>query len=170
MKQYNIFRHFQNISIGRAYLLLFTSLSSLVLIIIGSIWIYNEYAKFNVESNSLREKYIEEHKSMLIQNTKKCTEYIEYRENQLEEHIKEKLKTNVDQAYEIALHIYNKNKNTLSKKDIKQRIKEAVSAFKFNSGKRYIFINTLNGKGVLYPLNPQWEGRSILNKALISSF
>ncbi|MGZ2368607.1 cache domain-containing protein [Ancylomarina sp. YFZ004] len=163
MKQLNLFRHFQNISIGRAYLLLFSSLSSLVLIIIGSIWIYNEYSKFNVESNSLRENYIEEHKSMLILNTKKCTDYIEYRENQLEELIKENLKTNVDQAYEIALHIYKTNKNTLSEGVIKQRIKEAVSAFKFNSKKRSIFINTLKGVGVLYPRNPQWEGKSLLN-------
>lgn len=100
---------------------------------------------------------------MLIQNTKKCTEYIEYRENQLEELIRENLKTNVDQAYEIALHIYNKNKNTLSKEAIKQRIKEAVSAFRFNSHKRYIFINTLDGVGVLYPRNPEFEGRSLLN-------
>ena len=126
-------------------------------------WIYNEYAKFNTESNSLRDNYIEEHKSILIQNTKKCTDYIEYKENQAEELIRENLKTNVDQAYEIALHIYNKNKNVLSEWAIKQRIKEAVSAFRFNSHKRYIFINTLDGVGVLYPRNPSWEGRSLLN-------
>ncbi|MCZ4693904.1 hypothetical protein DWB61_03660 [Ancylomarina euxinus] len=163
MKQFKLFRHFQNISIGRAYLLLFSSLSSLILIIVGSIWIYNEYSKFNNESNSLRDRYIEEHKSRLIQNTKKCIDYIEYKENQSEELIRENLKTNVDQAYEIALYIYNKNKNTLSKEAIKQRIKEAVSAFKFNSHKRYIFINTLDGVGVLYPRNPKWEGKSLLN-------
>jgi len=127
------------------------------------VWIYNEYAKFNTESNSLRDNYIEEHKSILIQNTKKCTDYIEYKENQAEELIRENLKTNVDQAYEIALHIYNKNKNVLSEWAIKQRIKEAVSAFRFNSHKRYIFINTLDGVGVLYPRNPSWEGRSLLN-------
>ncbi len=126
-------------------------------------WIYNEYAKFNIESNSLRDNYIEEHKSMLVQNTKKCTDYIEFKENQAEELIRENLKTNVDQAYEIALHIYNKNKNVLSEGAIKQRIKEAISAFRFNSHKRYIFINTLDGVGVLYPRNPNWEGKSLLN-------
>ncbi|WP_372640238.1 cache domain-containing protein [Ancylomarina sp.] len=163
MKQFKIFRHFQNISIGRAYLLLFSSLSSLILIIVGSIWIYNEYSKFHAESNSLRDRYIEEHKSTLIQNTKKCLEYIEYKENQSEELIRENLKTNVDQAYEIAQYIYNKNKNVLSKEAIKQRIKEAISAFEFNSHKRYVFINTLDGVGVLYPRNPKWEGKSLLN-------
>lgn len=149
-------------SIGRAYLLLFTSLSSLMLIIIGSIWIYNEYTKFYEESNSLRDKYINEHKGMLIDNTKKCIDYIEYRENQLEELIRENLKSNVDQAHEIALHIYNKNKNVSSPKEIETRIKEAISAFRFNSKKRYVFINTMDGVGVLYPRNPEREGKSLL--------
>lgn len=149
-------------SIGRAYLLLFTSLSSLMLIIIGSIWIYNEYTKFYEESNSLRDKYINEHKGMLIDNTKKCIDYIEYRENQLEELIRGNLKSNVDQAHEIALHIYNKNKNVSSPKEIETRIKEAISAFRFNSKKRYVFINTMDGVGVLYPRNPEREGKSLL--------
>ncbi|RXQ93994.1 hypothetical protein EO244_10505 [Ancylomarina salipaludis] len=162
MKHFSLFRHFQNISIGKAYLFLFSSLSSLVLIVIGGIWIYNEYAKFELESNSLRDMYIEEHKDMLIQNIKKSIDYIEFREKRSEETIKENLKTNVDQAYEIALYIYNKNKHTLSKKALQKRIKEAISAFRFNSGKRYIFINSLDGVGVLYPNNPEWEGQSLL--------
>lgn len=162
MKQINFFRHFRNISIGRAYLLLFSSLSSLVLIIIGSIYIYNEYAKFNEESNSLRDKYINEHKNILIDNTKKCIDYIEYREKQSEEFIRKNLKQNVDQAHSIALHIYNKNKNVLSQNELKLRIKEAISAFRFNLNKRSIFVNTMDGVGVLYPRNPEWEGKSLL--------
>lgn len=142
--------------------MLFSSLLSLVLIVIGWIWIYNEYKQFDLESNSLRDRYIEEHKDILIQNTKKCIDYIDFRENQAEENIRENLKKNVDQAYEIALHIYNKNKDKLSERDIKERVKEAVSAFKFNSNKRCIFINTLEGVGVLYPRNPHWEGLSLL--------
>jgi len=141
---------------------LFSSLLSLVLIVIGWIWIYNEYKQFDLESNSLRDRYIEEHKDILIQNTKKCIDYIDFRENQAEENIRENLKKNVDQAYEIALHIYNKNKNKLSEKAIKERIKEAISPFRFNSNKRCVFINTLDGVGVLYPRNPHWEGLSLL--------
>ena len=162
MKQLNLFRHFQNISIGKAYLLLFSSLSSLVLLVIGGIWIYNEYTVFVEESNSLRDKYINENKTVLINNTKKCIDYIEYRENQTDELIREILKKNVDQAHAIALHIYNKNKNKLSSNQIKERIKEAISAFKFNFDKRYIFMNTMDGVGVLYPRNPEWEGTSLL--------
>lgn len=162
MKQINFFRHFRNISIGRAYLLLFSSLSSLVLIIIGSIYIYNEYAKFNEESNSLRDKYINEHKDILIDNTKKCIDYIEYREKQSEEFIRKNLKQNVDQAHNIALHIYNKNKDILPQNELKSRIKEAISAFRFNLNKRSIFVNTMDGVGVLYPRNPEWEGKSLL--------
>jgi len=163
LKHFSLFRHFQNISIGKAYLFLFSSLSSLVLIVIGGIWIYNEYAQFTLESNSLRDQFIEEHKNILVENTKKSIDYIEFRENQSEETIKENLKTNVDQAYEIALHIYNKNKGILSEKAIQNRIKEAISAFRFNSKKRYVFINTLDGVGVLYPKNPEYEGRSLLS-------
>ncbi|MRT92532.1 cache domain-containing protein [Ancylomarina sp. 16SWW S1-10-2] len=162
MKQLNLFRHFQNISIGKAYLFLFSSLSSLVLIIIGAIWIYNEYTKFDVESNSLRDKYTNENKAILINNTKKCIDYIDYRKNQSEDVLKKTLKTYVDQSYAIALHIYNKNKNVLSQNEIKERIKEAVSSFKFNSDKGYIFMNTMDGVGVLYPKNPEWEGKSLL--------
>jgi len=163
LNRFNIFRHFKNLSLSRAYLLLFSSLSSLILLILGWIWIYNEYSKFEQESNSLRDKFIAEQKDILIQNTKECIDYIDFKENQSEEIIKENLKTNVDQAHAIALHIYKKNRNTLSKAEIQKRIKEAITAFRFNSQKRYVFVNTLEGVGVLYPRNPEREGRSLLN-------
>lgn len=162
MNRLNIFSHLKKLSISRAYLLLFSLLSSLIVFILGWIWISNEYAKFNQESKSLRDKFIAEQKEILIRNTKESVDYIEFKKNQSEEIIKENLKINVDQAHAIALHIYNKNKNTLSKLEIQQRIKEAISAFKFNSQKGYVFINTLDGTGILYPRNHEWEGRSLL--------
>ena len=162
LNQFSIFRHFKNLSISNTYLLLFSSLSGLFLFILGWIWIYNEYAKFDQESKSLRNKFITEHKETLTQNTKECVDYIDFKISQSEEIIKKNLKTNVDQAHAIALYIYTKNKHTLSKQEIQKRIKEAISAFKFNSQKRYVFINTLEGIGVLYPRNPEREGQSLL--------
>jgi len=72
-----------------------------------------------------------------------------YKSELIDETIKNDLKTRVDLAYESAKYIYDKYKNTNSKKDIKNRIRDALLKMSFNDKKNYIFISSFDGNSIL---------------------
>ena len=152
-----------NLSISRAYFLLFLVLTVSFLVGIGGIWIYKEVSKFTIESEALRIKSIAHQKKLLISKTEECTNFINYQNTQAENRIKNRLKNFVNQAHAIASNIYRQNKGKISDQEIKRRIKQAISPMRFSNDKGYIFINTLAGKGILYPLSKEKEGQNLID-------
>jgi signal transduction histidine kinase len=73
----------------------------------------------------------------------------QYKSNSIEDSIKQELKIRVDLAYESANYIYDKYKNSKSKEDIKNRIKDALLKMSFNDKKNYIFISSFEGNSIL---------------------
>ncbi|WP_373069893.1 cache domain-containing protein [Sulfurimonas sp.] len=74
---------------------------------------------------------------------------IQYKSSSIDESIKHELKVRVELAYESAKYIYDKYKNTHSKEDIKNRIKDALLKMSFNDKKNYIFISSFDGNSIL---------------------
>tara|TARA_B100001063_G_C16776048_1_gene565460 strand:+ start:3060 stop:6221 length:3162 start_codon:yes stop_codon:yes gene_type:complete len=74
------------------------------------------------------------------------------------------LKHQVNIAHRIATNIYNKNKNTLLKNEIIKMIKEAIEDIRFNEERGYFSIHTIEGINILHPINPKFEGTSVLNR------
>jgi signal transduction histidine kinase len=152
-----------NLSISRAYFLLFLILTVTFLVGIGSIWIYKEVSNFTSESEAIRIKSIAQQKKLLISKTDECINFINYQNTQAESRTKKRLKNFVDQAHAIASNIYLQNKGKISDKEIKLRIKQAISPLRFSNNRGYIFINTLAGVGVLYPFSKENEGQDLIN-------
>ena len=73
----------------------------------------------------------------------------EYTNNLLEPRIEKELKVEVDLAYKVAHRIYEKHKNSKSKREIKQRIKDALGELVFNNKEAYIFIKDFNANTLL---------------------
>ncbi|QKF67881.1 Cache sensor-containing signal transduction histidine kinase [Arcobacter venerupis] len=80
-----------------------------------------------------------------------------------EEKLKQSIKERVNEANNIAMRIYNENKNTKSKKEIIKMIKDAIVEIKFNDGRGYIFIYDFDYKCILLPINRTIEGSSVYN-------
>lgn len=152
-----------NLSISRAYFLSFLVLTVTFLLGIGGIWIYKEVSKFNTESEELRIKSIAQQKKILVQKTDEYINFIDYLNTQSESRTKNRLKNFVKQAHSIATNIYKKNKGQISDKEIKRRIKQAISPLRFSNNRGYIFINTIAGVGVLYPLSKEKEGHNLID-------
>jgi len=151
------------ISISRAYFLLFLVLTIAFLVGFGAIWMYSKISDFNQESQNLRSDFIEHQKDILVQKSEECINFIKYQNTQAESRLKNRLKNFVDQSHAVAMHIYKQNKGKASDKEIKRRIKEAITPVRFTEGRGYVFINTLGGKGVLYPFSKENEGASLIN-------
>ncbi|WP_321279030.1 cache domain-containing protein [Marinifilum fragile] len=150
-------------SISRAYFMLFLVLTITFLVSFGGIWIYTKFNEFNTESNNLKKDYIEEQKDILVSKTHECIDFINYQNTRAESRLKNRLQYFVNQAHLIAVYIYEQNKGKLSDIEIKRRIKEAISPLRFTNDRGYIFINTLSGKGILYPSSKENENKSLIN-------
>ncbi len=154
---------FNELSISKAYFLLFLILTVTFLVGIGGIWIYKEISDFNQESKKIRKELLSEQKKILISKTNECIDFIAYQNTQSESRIKNRLKNFVSQAHAIASNIYNQNKGKLSDREIKKRIKQAITPLRFANNRGYVFINTTQGVGVLYPFSKNKEGQNLIN-------
>lgn len=75
---------------------------------------------------------------------------IKYKEELLYKTLEEKLKNRVNQAYSLALSIYNKNVGIKSEDEIKLLIAKALLDFKFQDKNEYFFINSNSGNAILF--------------------
>ncbi len=136
---------------------------SLILIILGYFWIYKEYKDFNRQVDEIRLDYLNQQKSLIRKETEAAVDYIEYSIDQSREQLREILKSRVYDAHRIAENIYHKYKQEKSRKEIARLIKEALRPVRFNNGRGYYFIGTLDGYDVLYPIAPEYEGEYLYN-------
>ena len=89
-------------------------------------------------------------------------QHINYKRETALENLKNELVQQVNIAYSIALNIYNNNKNR-DKKIVVKMIKEALSPIRFNNGRGYIFIYSMDLKNILLPIAPELEGDDFSN-------
>ena len=87
----------------------------------------------------------------------------EYKNARIEEKIKKELRVELDLAYKISQYIHKKYKNTKSKKDIQQRIVEALKNVSYKGINNHIFITDFLGNNIL-------SGSHKLSKKNILSF
>lgn len=120
--------------------------------------IYSYIQQSKNEIKELRHAYLDAKKARLKNQILLLTEHIKYEKKYAEKKLKERLKSRVEEAYDISMNIYNQNRNKNKELIIKQ-IKEALRPIRFNEGKGYFFIFDSNLKNVLFPLEPEMEGK-----------
>jgi PAS domain S-box-containing protein len=146
-----------------------TFLFSMVLIMfvtifsVGYFWISYEYLMVAQEADKMRKEYIEDQKAMIRHEVERTINYIEHRKSRTEERLKESLKEMVSAAHSIATNIYNENKDIKSDDEIKKMIKDALRPVRYNQGRGYFFAGSMDGTEELYPVNPELEGKNLLN-------
>ena len=96
---------------------------------------------------------------LLKDETYKVYNYISHMKQNSENQLKIDIKERVESAHNLMNYIYEKYKNTESKEQIKQRIKDSLKALRFNDGRGYFYIFDMNGKNILHPLNPELENK-----------
>jgi signal transduction histidine kinase len=126
----------------------------LALVLTASFFITTFYIeKVNAYFHKVKEISIKEH----IESKKSKSEIwvnqlnllFDYKNNRVDEDIKKELQVRVDMAYESARFIYEKYNGKRSKKEIKQRIIDALSQMTYSAKKDFIFIADFNGKNIL---------------------
>ncbi len=148
-------------SLEKTLILSMTAIAMLTVGLVGSLWMYQEYSKFEAESLNLRDTYLAGQKALVKEEVDRVVDYIEYQRSTTETALKKQIKNQVYRAHAIADHIYNTYKESRSEEDIKGMIREALRPIRFHEGRGYFFIYDMQGNNVLLPFSPQLEGKNL---------
>ena len=118
---------------------------------------------FNILKQEIKNKFIQEKKQEIKLKVESTNQLILIKAKQTEEVLKKTIKERVDNVYKIAAKIYFENKENKTKNEIINIIKEILRPIRFEDGKGYIFIASMDGEELLFPVNPAFENTNVLN-------
>ncbi len=122
---------------------------------------YNARMTFERESTNLREHYIETQKGILIAQVDQFTEHIIKERNKAYTKNQKLIQMRVNRAYDIAMQIYEKYKQTHDQAFIQEKIIETLRFLHYENG--YYFMTRLDGVEILNADQPEMEGLNMLN-------
>jgi PAS domain S-box-containing protein len=138
-------------------------LAVLSVILVGFFWIYNEYDRFKHEEIALREEYFDNQKSLIKHETDQVINYVEFKVSQAEARLKQIIRNRTNEAYNIAINLYNQHQATRTPDEIKKIIKDALRPIRYNRQRGYYFITRLDGVEVLFADRPEMEGLNLID-------
>ena len=118
--------------------------------------------KFEKEAQLIEEKQLEVKKNMLEKEVQRFVDFIDYKKERIYAQTQALVKTRVDEAYNVARHIYDFNKGKLPDEAIQKEIIETLRIMRFEQGKGYYFITSMNGVEMLFSDKPEMEGKNML--------
>lgn len=137
--------------------------SCIVVVIISGYSIASEIYRFESNSERLKHDVLEERKMHVKHQVDAAIAGIEFVKSDVFANFHKNIQERVNEAYDRLESIYNKYKNILPEEKLKKILTEALRYDRFFTGRGYYYIFDTDGKGVLTPLNPFIEGRSILH-------
>jgi diguanylate cyclase (GGDEF)-like protein len=136
---------------------------TLTILIQGALWLVDTVY---MQNNAIAEvDFIEtEHiKNELQHQVESIIEFIEFRSKKTDEVLREELTEHTYEAHAIMTSIYESNKNTKTEAEIREMIVDALIDVRFNDGRVYFFIDTLDGEVVMAPPIPETHGQNWLD-------
>jgi signal transduction histidine kinase len=131
----------------------------IIISIIITFFLYLEkQINLSKEIYTTKNQFIKENKESTKKDVDNLYEFIIKTQEETEEKLKENIKSRVYEAHNIAMKIYNENKDTKSKNEIKKMIQDALVNIRFNNGRGYFFIYSLDYECILLPIARKLEG------------
>ena len=109
-----------------------------------------QYLNFKNDLNHYKKEFTEQKKKEVKNEVLMIYGLIEYKEELLRKTVEDRLKDRVNQAYALAMDIYETNKKTKTEDEIKYLIAQSLDNFKFKDHNNYFFINSNKGQGILF--------------------
>lgn len=146
-------------SLNRIILMMVTG----AILIQGVIWLMDSIYLFNSKIEDVKQIQTEYIKAELKERVASVIDYSDYRSQETEVFLRESLASRTNEAYVLMQCIYDNNKDIRSKEEITSMIKDALREIRFNEGRGYYFIDTLEGDVILYPVYPESEGQNLID-------
>ncbi len=148
-------------SVVTSYFYSFAIFFTLFIIISGSLWIYHEIEEYNKEFNNIRHEYAKSKKKLIKNEVQKVVETIQYEKPRAEKRLRAEVRSRTYEAYDMAMNIYQRNKNKKTISEIKQLVHDALFAVAWDSGRGYYFAEDMKGNEIVNRNNPDLEGKNL---------
>ena len=132
----------------------------IIISIIITFFLYLEkQINLSKEIYTTKNEFIKKNKESTKNDVDNLYKFIIKTQEETEERLKENIKSRVYEAHSIATRIYNENKDSKTKNEIKKMIQDALVDIRFNNGRGYFFIYTMDYECILQPINRKNEGK-----------
>ncbi|MCT7466287.1 cache domain-containing protein [Aliarcobacter cryaerophilus] len=125
-----------------------TAFSSIIAAFLISIFF--QYQNFKNEFNHYKKEFTEQKKKEVKNEVLMIYGLIKYKEELLRKTVEDRLIDRVNQAYALAMDIYETNKKTKTENEIKYLIATSINDLKFKDNDSYFFINSNKGQAILF--------------------
>ena len=109
-----------------------------------------QYLHFKNDLNHYKKEFTEQKKKEVKNEVLMIYGLIKYKEELLKKTVEDRLIDRVNQAYALAMNIYETNKKTKTENEIKYLIVQSLNNFKFKDHNNYFFINSNKGQAILF--------------------
>ena len=150
-------------NIGQVNLIIILLILIVFTISIGYLTLQSKKEIFTTLKKEVKEKFIIDKKEEIKFKVDHTNQLINEHSEQSIKMLKKTITNRVNNAYKIAYKIYLDHKDTKSNNQIVNIIKETLRPIRYEDGKGYIFITTLKGKEILFPVATQYENKNILD-------
>ena len=148
----------------------------LISLLVLSLWLVNiqlERKHLREQSAKFEREYLDSQKELLQFMVNNSVDFIRFKQSQIEQRIKESLRRRVYEAHQMAEKIHFQNRGALSEVEIQRQILLVLDSLRFNEGRGYYFVYSLDGKELLSsdrfsPSGAEQEPRQEKTKNVIS--
>jgi two-component system cell cycle sensor histidine kinase/response regulator CckA len=150
-------------SITETFLYSMVILAFISVALVGYFWIMNGYKRFKNEETTLRQEYVAAQKSLIKHETEQVLDYVEFKISQAETRLQQIIRNRTNEAYDIAINLYNQHKATRNPDELKKIIKDALRPIRYNNQRGYYFVTRLDGVEILFADRPEMEGLNLID-------
>ena len=119
--------------------------------------------KVDVLIESVRTDVIHTQKEKIKSNIEQLYQQINHEKQLVEKVAREKLRFRVDTAISIANGLLKENQDKPIK-EVQQLIIDALRPIRFDDGRGYFYISTMDGVNIMHPITPELENTSLTDR------
>lgn len=131
--------------------------------IMGGLWIFTSYLNFKREAEQLKTQYLASQRELVQKEVEKVIEEIEFHKSKTDEKLREVIRERVYEAYNIAMNIYDQNKEGKGSREIEELIAKTFSGVTYNNGRGYYFGGRVDDQTLLFADRSEFEGKQMHN-------
>jgi len=107
----------------------------------------------------IEQVFYEQQRARLSSETQSAIDYLEFLRRRTESVLRQNIVEQVDTAMQMVEAIHTKESGHRPAAEVQQLIREALRPARFFEGRGYFFVDGLDGRFILLPTAPQYEGR-----------
>lgn len=131
-------------------------------IIITAFLYFENKNDFEKIKKDIEEKFLATEKQLIKEQVSNTYDYIISEQKETENSLKQSIQQRTYEAHKIITNLHNQYNDKISKEELRVLIKTAIKDIRFNNDRGYFFVYDKNAVGMIHPLIPSFEGKSLM--------